>query len=93
MTVGFILFMASITVAAFIFILLRVMPWRWIIKMALPIDVVFSVLMLCGGAGSATGLAVAITAGLMLSVVLYVAKRTYNGATVVKRRWYVYKEE
>lgn len=78
MSVSFVLFMSAITVAAFLFFITRLMKVKYVIKFALLIDVVFSVLMLCGSGGTATGLAVAITAGLMLSITLWVAKRLTN---------------
>ena len=63
-----IIFLSCVTVAAFLFLLLRIMRWRTIMRHAVKIDVLFTIAALFGSMGTITGMAVAITSGLLLAI-------------------------
>jgi len=86
MTISAILFMSCITVAAFLFFLARIMRWSTILRFSIPIDVTFSVIALTMSMGTWSGMAVAITSGLLLAVVLTVCKKVAQGSGAVSRR-------
>jgi hypothetical protein len=84
MSVASILFLSCATVAAFLFLMIRIMPWRYIVRFAVPIDIGFSVLAFFGFGGTLTGLCVAICSGLILAIVLTVAKRVSGAPDAIK---------
>lgn len=74
MTVGGIVFLSCVTVAAFLFLLLRIMSFKRLLRWAIPIDVAFSIIALFAFGGTWTGTAVAITSGLILAIFLTVCR-------------------
>lgn len=69
-----IIFLSFVTVAAFLFLMLRLMRWRTLMRHAVKVDVLFTLIALMGSMGTITGLAVAITSGLLLAIFLTCAK-------------------
>ncbi len=81
-----IIFLSCMSVAGTLFALLRVMHWRAIIKRAVAIDVLFTIAMVIAGSGTVQGMAVAVTAAVIMSVVLWVGKLALRGSQASKPR-------
>jgi len=91
-----VIFLSVMTVSGLLFLLKRIMSWRLLLRLAVPIDIIFSIGMLMVGSGSLTGMAVAVTSAVLLSLVLWILKRSQWAAKAVnaKRvRWKLVKVE
>ena len=70
----YVIAMACVSVAAWFVLLARVFGWRWLIKRSVIVDISLTGFLGLAFMGTLTGMLIAVTAGLISSVVLSAAK-------------------
>jgi hypothetical protein len=56
------------------FTLTRLLPWKWLMRFNLPIDILFTFILPLLFAGSFNGMTLAILSGIILSIELFIFK-------------------